>query len=54
MPDRDDRDDDIDFEQVVWDPRYRRQVIERLNRAAGRVRRESLPFPAEGDTGTKG
>lgn len=23
--------EDIDLEQVVWDPRYRRRVIERLN-----------------------
>jgi hypothetical protein len=27
-------DDDIDLEKVVWDPRYRRAVIERLNRKA--------------------
>jgi len=27
--------EDIDFEQIVWDPRYRRSVIERLNRSAG-------------------
>jgi tetrahydromethanopterin S-methyltransferase subunit F len=25
-------DDDIDLDKVVWDVRYRRQVIERLNR----------------------
>ena len=29
------RDDDIDLDQVIWDPRYRRRVIERLNREAG-------------------
>jgi hypothetical protein len=26
--------DDIDLDQIVWDPRYRRRVIERLNRIA--------------------
>jgi hypothetical protein len=24
--------EDIDLDQIVWDPRYRRRVIERLNR----------------------
>ncbi len=24
--------EDIDLEKVIWDPRYRREVIERLNR----------------------
>ena len=31
--------EDIDLDKVVWDPRYRRSVIERLNRIA----REPLP-----------
>jgi hypothetical protein len=26
--------DDIDLDKVIWDPRYRRAVIERLNREA--------------------
>ncbi len=26
--------DDIDYDKVIWDPRYRRAVIERLNREA--------------------
>jgi len=34
--------EDIDFEQIVWDPRYRRAVIERLNRTAG----EPVPLAA--------
>ena len=34
-----DEPDDIDLDQIVWDPRYRRRVIERLNRIA----RERLP-----------
>ena len=29
-----DEPDDIDLDQIVWDPRYRRSVIERLNRVA--------------------
>jgi hypothetical protein len=36
--------EDIDFEQVVWDPRYRREVIERLNR-------KSAERPPDGGTG---
>jgi hypothetical protein len=31
--------EDIDLDQIVWDPRYRRRVIERLNR----VVHEPLP-----------
>ena len=27
-----DEPEDIDLDQIVWDPRYRRSVIERLNR----------------------
>ncbi len=27
--------DNIDLEKVIWDPRYRRAVIDRLNSAAG-------------------
>lgn len=34
-----DEPDDIDLDQIVWDPRYRRSVIERLNGAV----REPLP-----------
>ena len=33
--------DDIDLDQIVWDPRYRRKVIERLNRIAP----EPAPLP---------
>jgi hypothetical protein len=39
-----DEDDDIDLEKVVWDPRYRRAVIERLNRNP--VPRKTEPVPA--------
>jgi hypothetical protein len=38
-------DDDIDLEQVVWDPRYRREVIERLNRRAVQRLPEAAPEP---------
>jgi hypothetical protein len=36
-----DENEDIDLEQIVWDPRYRRSVIEQLNRDA----RKSTPSP---------
>jgi hypothetical protein len=36
-----DEKEDIDLEQIVWDPRYRRSVIEQLNRDAGKP--ESSP-----------
>lgn len=32
----DDKKDEIDLDQVIWDPRYRRSVIEMLNRALPR------------------
>ena len=38
-----DEPEEIDLDQIVWDPRYRRSVIERLNRLA----REPLPGPTE-------
>jgi hypothetical protein len=41
-------DDDIDLEQVVWDPRYRREVIERLNRQAVQWLPEAAPEPRSG------
>jgi hypothetical protein len=41
-------DDDIDLEQVVWDARYRREVIERLNRQAVQWLPEAAPEPRSG------
>ena len=38
-----DETEEIDLDQIVWDPRYRRSVIERLNRDA----RERMPQPGE-------
>jgi hypothetical protein len=35
--------EEIDLDQIVWDPRYRRSVIERLNRDA----RNPAPAVAE-------
>ena len=40
--------EDIDFEQIVWDPRYRRSVIERLNRrASAGAQTAPAPTPEE-------
>jgi hypothetical protein len=45
-----DEPEDIDLDQIVWDPRYRRRVIERLNGVAG----ESLPPLDEAPRSTPG
>jgi hypothetical protein len=45
-------DEDIDLEQVVWDPRYRREVIERLNRQAADIPIEAGTDEAAARDGT--
>ena len=40
-----DESEDIDFEQIVWDPRYRRRVIERLNRSSSEAAKTAATPP---------
>jgi len=42
-----DEPEEIDFEQIVWDPRYRRSVIERLNRSAGEAGKSAPAQPSD-------
>jgi hypothetical protein len=45
-----DEPEDIDLDQIVWDPRYRRRIIERLNGVAGEplAPLDETPRPAPG------
>jgi hypothetical protein len=43
----DEENDDIDLEKVVWDPRYRRAVIERINRKAAQSPAQPSRPPAQ-------